>query len=323
MNFHASVFEMTLQCQRDKEFRTASRHFSCETRLSNKITKSVEKKTTMAKSSSENAHQILPPPPGRGIICDAGWLGTRRHLVHGLIEVDVTDIREYIKERKQQGVSLSFTAFIIWCLAKCMEQQPLANTYRNWRGRYVTFENVDCVAMIEDEEDHVALPHIVRRANRKTFPEISDEIRSIQSSPKMSSQHKTSRNRVAEYAPACLRRLFFRLALVNPQTIQSLMGTTIVTSVGMFGKGSGWGIGFLPIHTIGITVGGMSTKPAFDSTGNVVPREFLCVTLTFDHDIVDGAPAARFTNTFKELAERGYSYEECKRKQNASSEASN
>ncbi|MFQ3662881.1 MAG: 2-oxo acid dehydrogenase subunit E2 [Chloroflexaceae bacterium] len=29
----------------------------------------------------------------------------------------------------------------------------------------------------------------------------------------------------------------------------------------------------------------------------------LCVTISFDHDVVDGAPAARFIHRFKELVE--------------------
>jgi pyruvate/2-oxoglutarate dehydrogenase complex dihydrolipoamide acyltransferase (E2) component len=32
-------------------------------------------------------------------------------------------------------------------------------------------------------------------------------------------------------------------------------------------------------------------------------REYLNVTISFDHDIVDGAPAARFTQRLKELIE--------------------
>jgi pyruvate/2-oxoglutarate dehydrogenase complex dihydrolipoamide acyltransferase (E2) component len=33
-------------------------------------------------------------------------------------------------------------------------------------------------------------------------------------------------------------------------------------------------------------------------------RELMSVTVSFDHDIVDGAPAARFTQRLKELVER-------------------
>ncbi|GEM_PF-5298832 len=35
-------------------------------------------------------------------------------------------------------------------------------------------------------------------------------------------------------------------------------------------------------------------------------REYLSVTLSFDHTIIDGSPAARFTRWLKELIESGY-----------------
>jgi len=35
----------------------------------------------------------------------------------------------------------------------------------------------------------------------------------------------------------------------------------------------------------------------------VEPREFLAVTASFDHDIVDGAPAARFARRLREIVE--------------------
>ena len=62
----------------------------------------------------------------------------------------------------------------------------------------------------------------------------------------------------------------------------------------MFGKGGGWGIAFLPTHTLGLTVGGITQKPGVQD-GQIEVREYLNLTLSFDHDIVDGAPAARFT----------------------------
>jgi hypothetical protein len=34
------------------------------------------------------------------------------------------------------------------------------------------------------------------------------------------------------------------------------------------------------------------------------------MTLCFDHDIIDGAPAARFASRFKELIECGYGLDE-------------
>ena len=84
----------------------------------------------------------------------------------------------------------------------------------------------------------------------------------------------------------------------------------MVTSVGMFGRGGGWGIGFLPTHNLGITVGGISQKPGVKD-GKIQVREFLNLTISFDHDIIDGAPAARFTQSLVELIETAAVLKEC------------
>ena len=78
----------------------------------------------------------------------------------------------------------------------------------------------------------------------------------------------------------------------------------MVTSVGMFGKGGGWGIGFLPTHNLGITVGGITQKPGVHE-GQIAIREYLSLTLAFNHDIIDGAPAARFASKLSEIIENG------------------
>jgi len=253
--------------------------------------------------SGADSFTVLPFPRQRGVIVDAGWLDARRHLVYGLLEIDVTRARQYIRARKAEGDNLSFTAFIVKCLADAVKSHPMAHALRDWRGRLVIFDDVDVVTMIETEKNGVALPHVVRGANRKSFQEISAEIRAIQARPRRSEQTHGI-NKLGPYMPGFLRRLFFSILLKNPFWIQKFTGTTILTSVGMFGKGSAWGIAFLPWYSMGVTVGGIAEKPAW-LQGKVEPREYLSVTLTFDHDVVDGAPAARFGNTFKELVEAG------------------
>jgi pyruvate/2-oxoglutarate dehydrogenase complex dihydrolipoamide acyltransferase (E2) component len=78
-------------------------------------------------------------------------------------------------------------------------------------------------------------------------------------------------------------------------------GTVGVTSVGMFGSGGGWGV--TPTnYPLQLTVGGISEKPRY-ADGELEPREFLHLTVTVDHDVVDGAPAARFVERLRELVE--------------------
>jgi pyruvate/2-oxoglutarate dehydrogenase complex dihydrolipoamide acyltransferase (E2) component len=44
----------------------------------------------------------------------------------------------------------------------------------------------------------------------------------------------------------------------------------------------------------------------------VEPRDLLDLTVAFDHDVVDGAPAARFVKRLVELIESGYGLEEAR-----------
>jgi pyruvate/2-oxoglutarate dehydrogenase complex dihydrolipoamide acyltransferase (E2) component len=44
--------------------------------------------------------------------------------------------------------------------------------------------------------------------------------------------------------------------------------------------------------------------------GRIEIRQVLDLTISFDHDIVDGADAARFTNTLKGLIEKASGLEE-------------
>ena len=50
-------------------------------------------------------------------------------------------------------------------------------------------------------------------------------------------------------------------------------------------------------------------KPQASKTlveGRIEPRERLNLTLVFDHDVIDGAPAARFARRLVELIDSGY-----------------
>jgi hypothetical protein len=52
-------------------------------------------------------------------------------------------------------------------------------------------------------------------------------------------------------------------------------------------------------------VGGIGEKQVLVD-GHSAVREYLSLTISVDHEIVDGAPAARFTQRLKELIESGY-----------------
>jgi pyruvate/2-oxoglutarate dehydrogenase complex dihydrolipoamide acyltransferase (E2) component len=263
----------------------------------------------MSRDNKMGHFDILPFPLGREIVVDAGYLGSRRHIIYGLVEVDVTKARELVRLLSaRDNTKTSFTAFVVASLARAIACNPKVQAYRDWRRRLVVFHDVDVVTMVEPESGAVAIPHIIRNANRRTVREISDEIRSIQAKPDRSEQRGTL-VALAPRVPRFVRLFFFWAVKRNPHWFKHLEGTVVVTSVGMFGRGGGWGIGFLPTHTLGLTVGGIAEKPGVHE-GQMAVREYLNLTIAFDHDVVDGAPAARFARKLIEFIEMATVLEE-------------
>ena len=92
--------------------------------------------------------------------------------------------------------------------------------------------------------------------------------------------------------------------LARPWWIKRFGGTIAVSSVGMFGDGPGWGIPISPAPLM-VTVGGIGPRLVMVD-GHLEAREHLSLTISVDHDIVDGAPAARFAARLRQLIENAH-----------------
>jgi pyruvate/2-oxoglutarate dehydrogenase complex dihydrolipoamide acyltransferase (E2) component len=254
-------------------------------------------------------YDILPFPSLRNPIIDAGYLSSKRHIIHGFLQLDVTDARQMIKATTgADGKPLSFTAFIVSSLARAIQQHPNVQAFRDIRGRLIVFHDVDVSTIIEPSPGVAGVPHLIHRAQARSVRDISEEIRSVQVDP-----HPWGKNErfmaIGSRLPRFARLGYMRLYKLNPQAFKRIAGTTVVSSIGMFGKRAGWGMGFLAYHSVGLLVGGIAETP-IAYQGSIALRECLHVTLSFDHDIVDGAPAARFARSFAELIENPISFDE-------------
>ncbi len=259
-------------------------------------------------SEQDPAYTTIPYPKIRRLMVDGGRLGRQKHVVHGLVEMDVTRARQAIRDYKSRtGETLSFTAFVLACLGRAVDMNRHMHAYRDWRDRLVIFDEVDVSTLFEVEVDgrKIIRPHILRAVNRKTFRELHEEVRAFQAGHAASQEAKFIGWFVR--LPGFIRRLFYGVLFRNPHWLKQYYGTVIVTAIGMFGSGAGWGI---PVsnHTLQVTLGGIAEKPGVVE-GRIEVREYLSVTISFDHDIVDGAPAARFAQRLKELIESGYGLE--------------
>lgn len=261
-------------------------------------------------------YQLIDLTPGRRIWLNALDLSWTPHAIYGLMEVDVTVVREFIAEHKRcTGESLSFTGYLTYCLARAVDEDKMVQAYLKNRKQFVIFDDVDVGLMVEhtNGEKKALMGYVVRGANRKTYREIHDEIRRVQSEPAPKSRGMPTWFRSALLLPRPLSSIFKTLLVMavrrDPSILVSMEGTVAITSVGMFGGGhSGWGL--TPTGTsLSLVVGSMNWKPAVVD-GSIVPREILNLTVVFDHDVIDGAPATRFTRRLVELIESGSGLEE-------------
>ena len=128
-------------------------------------------------------YQVVPYPKYRRWMVTAFRSTHHKPMIHGLLEVDVTRPRAHLREHKAKtGESLSFTAFLIACLAQAVEEHKALQASRQGSKHLILFEEVDVLTYIErGEAGHsLPMPSIIRAANHKTVREIHHEIRAAQ-----------------------------------------------------------------------------------------------------------------------------------------------
>jgi pyruvate/2-oxoglutarate dehydrogenase complex dihydrolipoamide acyltransferase (E2) component len=244
--------------------------------------------------------------------------GRHRHHIPILVEIDVTEARSAIHALKvKTGKGMSFTGWIVKCLAQAISEHKYVHALRNNKRQLVIFEDVDVSIIIERTVagEKLPMPYIIRKANEKTLAQIHAEIRAAQTSPvevgtvQLGSSQIAWLMQIFMLLPQFLRNLLFWQPLFrDPFRIKRMMGTVSVTAVGMFGGGGmSWGIP-IGIHPLLIAVGGIAKRPGTIDE-RITIREYVGMTIMFDHDVTDGAPVARFMKRLQELMTSGYGLE--------------
>ena len=95
-------------------------------------------------------YQVVPYPKMRRLEAIAYRSVQHKPMIHGLLEVDVTRARAFLRKHKAiTGESLSFTAFLIACLAKAVDEHKAVQAIRFGSKRLILFEEVDVYTLIE------------------------------------------------------------------------------------------------------------------------------------------------------------------------------
>lgn len=245
--------------------------------------------------------------------------GKARHHIPILLEIDVTAARAAIHDhRAKTGQRISFTGWIVKCLAQAVSEHKFVHALRWSKRRLVLFDDVDVTVIVEravgqsGTDETLPMPYIVRQANQKSVAAIHAEIRAAQRQTvaagdvQISSTRPVWLTKLATMLPRFVRNWFFWQPLFrNPFRFKRLMGTVSVTALGMVSQGGmSWGIP-IGIHPLIVAVGAIAKRPDIVHD-QIVMRDYVGLTVLFDHDVTDGAPVARFIKRLQELMACGY-----------------
>jgi pyruvate/2-oxoglutarate dehydrogenase complex dihydrolipoamide acyltransferase (E2) component len=243
---------------------------------------------------------VRPFPSNRRLVVAAERAGRRIAPMHGLVDTDVTDARRIIAGES----ALSLTAFVVASVARAAAAHPEVHAYRNWRGQLIMHRYVDVTTIVEvsTPQGTFPLPHVLRDADIREVRDLSAELREVKTRPgrsrsgRMLERFGTTATRVPGLVP-----LLYTL-MGRSVRMRQVSGTVAVTAVGMFAGGGGFGIAPPTLMSLGLVVGGISSRPRVVD-GRIEMRDVLDLTITIDHNVVDGAPAARFGAELRRLIE--------------------
>lgn len=247
---------------------------------------------------------VRPIPRERQPVLDRLVGASRRFQVHALVELDVTEPGARILAAEPR---VSWTGFVIASLARAVALHPEVNA-RRAGNQILYFDRIDLGATVERHWEGRTVLDVVELAgaDRMSCAEISEVLRTTKYGPGQP-HRQTGVTAGLVRLPGPVRRTAIRVAGRRPGVAATFGPAVGVTSIGMFSRGWGWAVPFAPLTVI-VTVGGVVERPVVRD-GLVVARPLLPLTITFDHAVVDGAPAARFVETLRDLIETAAAFE--------------
>jgi pyruvate/2-oxoglutarate dehydrogenase complex dihydrolipoamide acyltransferase (E2) component len=231
------------------------------------------------------------------------------HYFHALLELDITGLRAELRAARVEGRGGSLFAFFIKAIATCLGEFPDINSMGDSR-RVTSFDEVDVSVPIEIARGGEVYNKqlVIRDADRKSVARIGAEIEASRTVDDRDKSYLPSPalRALVSALPAFAGRALIRAVMRSHRMVKATSGTTFVTSVSMFTSAPG---SVLPYvggpKASSFAIGSVVKKPVV-LRGEIALREIVNVTASFNHDLVDGAPAARFVNRLRELVESEY-----------------
>jgi pyruvate dehydrogenase E2 component (dihydrolipoamide acetyltransferase) len=215
----------------------------------------------------------------RAIVADR--MATSAHTAAAVTLQSVVDATEFVALRtklkealaKELGFDVGYNDLLAIIVARCLVEYSYMNVRLEQAGiRHVSEVNL---GLAVDTERGLIVP-VIKGADKMSLKQVASRFRELVA------KGREGRNSLDELTG----------------------GTFTITNLGMYGVDMFSPIINLPECAI-LGVGRIRPEPAVVN-GEVVVRQHMWLSLTFDHRLVDGAPAARFLQGIMRYVENPY-----------------
>jgi len=196
----------------------------------------------------------------------ASWINLPHVTQHDLADITALESRrqELKGPAKERGISLTPLAFIIKAVVATLQEFPKANSSLSDDGSSLVYKKYIHMGFAADTDQGLMVP-VIRDADKKDVYELAEELGSLS-----------------------------RAARDGKLKVDQLQGATFtISSLGGIG-----GTAFTPIvnapEVAILGVSRSSMQPVWNGS-KFEPRLMLPLSLSYDHRVIDGAAAVRFT----------------------------
>ena len=189
-------------------------------------------------------------------------------------EADITELDAFRvaqkEEAKRRNVKLTFLPFVVKAVTAALREFPHFNSSLDRTGESLIVKKYLHVGVAVDTENGLVVP-VIRDADRKGLFELAAELEDL-----------STRARSRKLRPADLQGGSFSISSLGG------IGGTFFTPI----------VNHPEVAILGVSR--MQWKPVWRD-GAFVPRLILPLSLSYDHRVIDGADAVRFTRRLTEL----------------------
>jgi pyruvate dehydrogenase E2 component (dihydrolipoamide acetyltransferase) len=189
-------------------------------------------------------------------------------------EADITELDAFRatqkEEAKRRGVKLTFLPFVVKAVTAALREFPHFNASLDRTGESLIVKKYFHVGVAVDTENGLVVP-VIRDADRKGLFELAGELEDL-----------STRARGRKLKPGELQGGSFSISSLGG------IGGTFFTPI----------VNHPEVAILGVSR--MQWKPVWQD-GAFVPRLILPLSLSYDHRVIDGADAVRFTRRLTEL----------------------